>query len=229
MSNRKAKWNGFDFARNRSVNLDGYKSSWSSANHEVGVCPYCDGSRELPELDHYYPKSVFPQLAVSPWNLVPVCQHCNHQHHGKGSHPMLSEGESNPSKDWLHPYFRPAPSGRVLELTGPPKNVEIKLKSPTGATQAALDNHVSTIKKLGHRWKKEVGRYHDTLVNRARARKIKSATQVDSWIAEYHRDAVDGRGRDAFTLVHIAVCEAIINRRPGYLDEIFDSNPLGLS
>ncbi|MGD9970999.1 MAG: HNH endonuclease [Sulfuricurvum sp.] len=53
------------------------------------VCPYChrsyigviesqDGSRNItPDLDHFYPKSRYPFLAVTLSNLIPSCLFCN--------------------------------------------------------------------------------------------------------------------------------------------------------
>jgi 5-methylcytosine-specific restriction endonuclease McrA len=74
-------------------------SNWSSRSKEYGAyefvksldlktCPYCnrnytfivnDESGKLrPEIDHFYPKSKYPFLAMSFFNLIPSCQICNH-------------------------------------------------------------------------------------------------------------------------------------------------------
>ena len=57
----------------------------------VDVCPYCgraftttvrlghDGFIRTNQVDHYFPKSQKPWLALSIWNLVPVCGSCNHR------------------------------------------------------------------------------------------------------------------------------------------------------
>jgi len=57
--------------------------------NEIYICPYCEknyvnlvetkeGSRNIkPDLDHYYPKSLYPFLACSIENLIPACQVCN--------------------------------------------------------------------------------------------------------------------------------------------------------
>lgn len=52
---------------------------------DITVCPYCNrqytftlsrgGSR--PQFDHYFPKSNYPYLAVSIYNLIPCCGLCN--------------------------------------------------------------------------------------------------------------------------------------------------------
>lgn len=52
---------------------------------EVTVCPYCNRNfvnkadkRTMCDLDHFFSKDIYPVLAVSFYNLVPVCHPCNH-------------------------------------------------------------------------------------------------------------------------------------------------------
>jgi hypothetical protein len=61
---------------------------------DVSVCPYCNedplhykkgikGEKDYrPAFDHFYPKSKFPFLSLSIYNLVPSCEFCNKD--GKG-------------------------------------------------------------------------------------------------------------------------------------------------
>lgn len=52
------------------------------------TCPYCnrnytfvvdsENGKLRPEIDHFYPKSEYPYLAMSFYNLIPSCQVCNH-------------------------------------------------------------------------------------------------------------------------------------------------------
>lgn len=52
---------------------------------KVTVCPYCnrqyiftlENNKVRPQFDHYYPKSIYPYLAVSIFNLIPSCSICN--------------------------------------------------------------------------------------------------------------------------------------------------------
>lgn len=52
---------------------------------KVTVCPYCNrqyiftliNSNVRPQFDHYYPKSKYPYLALSLYNMVPCCGICN--------------------------------------------------------------------------------------------------------------------------------------------------------
>ena len=51
----------------------------------LNSCPYCNRSyiysvtsgKVNPQLDHFYPKSIYPILAVSLYNLIPACAICN--------------------------------------------------------------------------------------------------------------------------------------------------------
>jgi len=66
------------------------KSDWGAyhltKDLKVDVCPYCnrnythtleDNGKTRPELDHFYPKSKYPFLALSIYNLIPSCHVCN--------------------------------------------------------------------------------------------------------------------------------------------------------
>jgi hypothetical protein len=66
---------------------------------KVNVCPYCNRQytftvtrKTRPEFDHFFPKSDYPFLAVSIYNLVPSCGLCN-----KGKSKSLPE-------KFLYPY-----------------------------------------------------------------------------------------------------------------------------
>ena len=61
-----------------------------------GRCPFCDLG-QVSTLDHYLPKTKFPQLSVLPLNLVPSCMVCNKVK--SAAIATTSEEQS------LHPYF----------------------------------------------------------------------------------------------------------------------------
>lgn len=52
---------------------------------KVTVCPYCNrqyiftlsNGHVRPQFDHYYPKSRYPYLALSLYNMIPSCSICN--------------------------------------------------------------------------------------------------------------------------------------------------------
>ena len=77
--------------------------TWLAKELGVKTCPYCNReytfSRKLrndrevhPEFDHFYPKSKYPYLALSLYNLVPSCHSCNH---------LKSKNEID-----LNPYYK---------------------------------------------------------------------------------------------------------------------------
>lgn len=56
-------------------------------NLNIKTCPYCNRqflytfkgrAPERPELDHFFPKSLFPLFCLSFYNLIPSCHSCNH-------------------------------------------------------------------------------------------------------------------------------------------------------
>jgi uncharacterized protein (TIGR02646 family) len=80
---------------------------WDFINRiKVGTCPYCNrnyiyttsrNKKIKPEIDHFYPKSKYPQLALSYYNLVPSCKSCN----GFGA-----KEEKDPfTEDLINPYL----------------------------------------------------------------------------------------------------------------------------
>ncbi len=77
-------------------------------NLGIKTCPYCNRNyisfvktkkkKTRPQLDHFYPKAIYPFLACSFYNLIPSCSACNH---------MKSDGDSyKDEKDGnlVHPY-----------------------------------------------------------------------------------------------------------------------------
>lgn len=53
----------------------------------IKTCPYCNRQfihsfeamrAERPELDHFFPKALYPMFCLSFYNLIPVCHSCNH-------------------------------------------------------------------------------------------------------------------------------------------------------
>lgn len=60
------------------------------------LCPLC-GCGRVASLDHYLPKSRFPELAVTPTNLIPSCLDCN------GS--KLASTPTTRGEQTLHPFF----------------------------------------------------------------------------------------------------------------------------
>ena len=61
-----------------------------------GICPFCDHG-QVSTLDHILPKTAFPELAVTPDNLVGACKDCNTE--------KLATAPTKAENAPLHPYF----------------------------------------------------------------------------------------------------------------------------
>lgn len=65
-----------------------------ASNNEI--CSFCDHGTAR-TLDHYLPKSEYPEFAIFPFNLIPCCRDCNSE---KNTHNADCE-----EKQYLHPYY----------------------------------------------------------------------------------------------------------------------------
>lgn len=101
----------------------------------ANVCPYCNrqytftvskkGLRTRPQFDHFYPKSLYPYLAISVYNLIPSC-------------PLCNMGKSSSAPDnILYPYEEDFDSkninfkieGIVPFILGAATNINVNLES----------------------------------------------------------------------------------------------------
>lgn len=121
-------------------------------------CPYCntkmleaypvvsdgDGYHKGP-LDHFYDKSDYPYLALSIYNLIPVCERCNNL---KGYKSATLKTHSHPFKDDFHDLevFEAKSAKPIAALFGPKGAGDIAIKlsgrgkrrSPAASALAAL-------------------------------------------------------------------------------------------
>ena len=77
-------------------------------NLGIKTCPYCnrsyisfvknDDKKTRPQLDHFYPKAIYPFLACSFYNLIPSCSACNHMKSDDDSYKDEKAG------NLVHPY-----------------------------------------------------------------------------------------------------------------------------
>ncbi len=65
---------------------------------DLKICPYCNRNYTFivrkgklrPEIDHFYPKTVYPYLAINFFNLIPSCQTCNKKKSNDVNFDLLS-------------------------------------------------------------------------------------------------------------------------------------------
>lgn len=127
------------------------------------VCPYCedeymdivaDASRRTYEIDHFFPKSKYPALAMNIYNLVPSGQNCNGLKLEKelGSNPYEGDIEV---QTWLYPDI---PVGISMEAISPEK-CEVKFHPQNG-----MRNNVDKL-YLEERYKRHAKEAHRLLRN----------------------------------------------------------------
>lgn len=82
-------------------------------NEHLGVCPACDDTppdytprKDYSDIDHIFPKSLYPFLSIHAANLVPICLACNER--AKSNIDPLDPTSRQPLIDTFHPFKRPA-------------------------------------------------------------------------------------------------------------------------
>lgn len=124
---------------------------WLTGQLDVNTCPYCNRSytftiaekdtKTRPHFDHFLPKSRYPYLALSFYNLVPACPICNTL---KGDKLItLNPYGLDPSKDHLRFEIRSS-NPEDLSWIKDKSQIDIAIKSPSGQAD-------ENIKKLGLR------------------------------------------------------------------------------
>ncbi len=104
-----------NFTEYRKIKWDAYKLVDAL---DVSTCPYCNRAytftydsnqgRCRADLDHFYPKSKYPFLSVSLFNLIPSCHICNSSL--KGSKDFYFEKH-------MHPYYESFSDDAFFNIT----------------------------------------------------------------------------------------------------------------
>lgn len=225
---KKRGWMGYCFttpAGPAHLTKHSYAEAFLKTNREkvspLFVCPFCDGQQDdTPPLDHYYPKGQYIFHTCCPENLVPICTNCN-KSQVKGTTPPLTPDLANPAADWLHPFFRCAPVDCCVELTGIPPEPLPKLVSPSAWHQPALDNHAKLI-SLQTRWQTRAIQYFAGL--RTKYMQTRWGSNLPALAASEREDQYSKRGIEEFSLVKVAVCQALLDDKLGYRLAITESS-----
>lgn len=102
------RYSALNYKKKRQTESTAY---WLQRQLGVKVCPYCNrmytttlfGEEKIrPDFDHFYPKSKYPYLAVSLFNLIPSCSMCNKRKGDKAE--VIYESEENKNLSIIYPY-----------------------------------------------------------------------------------------------------------------------------
>ncbi len=142
--------NIFDYSWFRNYKKTRYDGFDLAAALAIDVCPYCNrnyttshrinakNKNVFPEFDHFYPKTAFPLLALSFYNLIPSCTICNT--HFKGSNNPDDCNLLNPYTDMnvsKHYKFSFTPND-YDSLLGRGDNVSLSLNTSVGSPRLLL-------------------------------------------------------------------------------------------
>lgn len=119
--------NGFCNKIIKALNYQGFRDKYATEIAQiikVKTCPYCNAALTVAtekkdgrynarfQLDHYFPKSKYPLLSISLFNLIPSCNNCNQS---KSSKPPRINND-------FHLYTEDNPK-ELFEFEIPKKNV----------------------------------------------------------------------------------------------------------
>lgn len=74
--------------KGQKITRDTFFAEFTTTNPAQSVCAICDEhafhtiarGNFLSDIEHYFPKSIYPHLACHPYNLIPICGSCNTIH-----------------------------------------------------------------------------------------------------------------------------------------------------
>jgi hypothetical protein len=164
-------------------NRDIFKQEYSRLNGwRAHVCPACLGQLHMgkAQLDHYFPKSLFPSLVIQPYNIVPICMECNSsvgkkQYRGKGNKvpawPEDGEVANNPGclTGVYLPYIRSGERKFSAVLDDNPGNRKFQLRPLSSAAPDETERirrHVATF-NLERVWTDRIPFHFNVLMQHA--------------------------------------------------------------
>lgn len=164
----------------RSVKLTDQNIAWRAfefhrriiETNNLRYCPYCNAEtvfllsdiksksgESRSHLDHFYPRSAFPYLGVSLYNLIPACAHCN----------SSMKGDKIPFDDktfWLNPYaedfndlarFRYVKDSFEVILGGDDNEVKLEVvEDPKGCGAELYAKEMNVVTKYNQAYGREI-------------------------------------------------------------------------
>lgn len=130
----------YDFVQNR------WEGHYDKMKIRIKVCPYC-GFGEISEIDHFLPKSIYPEFSVFYFNLVPSCHICNSKKGNKKNiciHPYLEDIKDIDKMLWAEFKLK---NGSLIFYYHKQKNIPF-----------IVENHVNTFDIL-NRYKERASLY----------------------------------------------------------------------
>lgn len=134
---------------------------------DLKACPYCNAQfiisvsksgKLLCHFDHIYPKSIYPYLSLSPFNLLPTCSHCNQ--FKSDEDPYLDNSYHHPYETSISDSFR---FKATLEAI---KNFQTRGRCNKGGSNLEIDvNSGQTMTFHERFYLKEVHNQHSDVID----------------------------------------------------------------
>lgn len=162
---------------------DSFLKTFFSTNPGLCICPICDmtplrtvvrGSFYV-DVDHFFPKSVYPHLSVHPYNLVPICHVCN-SGAKKAVDPLASPtGPRYRTSDIRLPYRSSTSLSEELLISLPTAGQPFALRTfalRAGVTSEqsieAINDVLQRVFDIPQRWDKGIGTIGEIMFRRVR-------------------------------------------------------------
>ena len=124
-----------------SSNDDGWNRHKFITTLGIEVCPYCNrqyitsysegikniSKKTTADLDHYYPQSEYPFLALSLYNFIPSCQICNSRFKGDKTEETMYPYEESFDDDDVQYKFNTSIKDDVRYLIGEDKDFTLSI------------------------------------------------------------------------------------------------------
>ncbi len=148
--------------------------------YTTSVCPYCNRNYianfsdygTTVELDHFFPKTKYPYLAINIYNLIPSCHTCNHQKNEK-------KLKIYPYKDSLNNYILFTYTVHKLPLKIDNIKLNLKIINNTRKNRKKVNNY-NNILHISDLYQN----HKDTVLELIQKREI----YPDSYIDELYRN-----------------------------------------
>jgi HNH endonuclease len=190
-----------DFLITRKSFIQSYEDEKS--NGLLYVCPVCDkeisdedidSKTAVCQLDHFFPKSIYPFLSMHPYNLIPVCEKCNSIKSfcdplADGIHPTATSGTF---LNTYHPH-----NGRSIQELG---QILVKRVNNSECQSLIQDKELSfpqradsaqRVYKLSTRWKSRlnmrpgvVARLISSIQDLAKEKRARSSYTIEEMLKD---------------------------------------------
>ncbi|GAH33295.1 unnamed protein product, partial [marine sediment metagenome] len=118
-------------------------------------CAYCESTSEgnYLEIEHFAPKSLYPELSIEWDNLLPSCKQCNIYKH---THDTIRDPIINPCKIDPFPFFKYSNLKIYPSNKAPNQNLALKTIQVCGLNRTRLvEDRIRILKALAN-WETEI-------------------------------------------------------------------------